>query len=100
MAINKYHIIEEINGIRCSIVEKGISPIRQAFLTNILESSGYKVEKVQFEGKYTIGVTDIMFNLIHALYNKTLKSMDGAVVSPSIWNQKAQTGQFYWEYQK
>ncbi len=98
MAINKYYTIEEINGVRCSVVEKGISSRRSAFLKNILESSGYKVEISVIENNYTIGVTDILFNPVYALYSRSLKSMDGKLVTPAIWNQKAQTGDFYWNY--
>ncbi len=98
MAINHFHVIEEINGIRCSIIEKDISSERASFLNNILESSGYKVEIANNNNLYTIGVTDIVFNPVHALYSRSLKSLDGKVVTPAIWNQKAQTGQFYWDY--
>ena|SRR5208283_2608426 len=100
MAINPYHTVEEINGVRCSIIEKGISPERSAFLTNILESSGLSVEVSTNDGSCTIGVTDVTFNAVYALYNRSLKSMDGKLVTPAIWNQKAQTGEFYWGYHK
>ena len=100
MALNYHHSIEEINGIRCSIVEKGITAQRIAFLKNILESSGYLVQISNNDNAYTIGVTDIIFNPIYALYSRSLKSMDGKVVTPSIWNQKAQTGDYYWDYSK
>lgn len=100
MAINTYHIIEEINGVRCSVVEKGISSQRLNFLKNILESSGYKVEISDKDGVYTIGVTDVVFNPVYGLYSRSLKSMDGKIVTPAIWNQKAQTGDYYWNYKK
>ena len=100
MAINPYHAIEEINGVRCSVVEKNISSERSAFLKNILESSGFIVEITNSDTGFTIGVTDVTFNAVHALYNRSLKSMDGKLVTPAIWNQKAQTGEFYWGYQK
>ena len=100
MAINPYHAIEEINGTRCSVVEKNISSERTNFLKNILESSGFKVEISTADTGCTIGVTEVTFNPLHALYNRSLKSMDGKLVTPAIWNQKAQTGEFYWGYQK
>ena len=77
MAINPYHVIEEINGIRCSVVEKNVSSERISFLRNILESSGLKVEINPTETGYTIGVDDVTFNPIYALYSRVLKSMDG-----------------------
>ena len=36
MALNKgKHIVEEIDGVRCSLVEKGVSPTRTEFLKKI-----------------------------------------------------------------
>ena len=38
MALNKgKHIVEEIDGVRCSLVEKGVSPTRAEFLKKLLE---------------------------------------------------------------
>ena len=42
MALNKgKHIVEEIDGVRCSLVEKGVSPERTEFLKKILEKNNY-----------------------------------------------------------
>jgi len=43
MAINKNHEFEELDGVKCSIVEKEASPERVAFLKDLLEYNGYKV---------------------------------------------------------
>jgi len=99
MAINPHFIIEEINGIRCSIVEKKISPERCAFLTSILESNGMVVVSMANEdGTVTIGVTDIIFNPLYALYSRSLRSPNGKLVTPAYWYQKQQTDLFYWDY--
>lgn len=99
MAINPYHIVEEINGKRCSVVEKKISAERAAFLKSILESSKQEVEiSADENGECTIGVTNIIFNTYYALYSRMLRTPEGKVVTPAIWFQKQQTGQFYWNY--
>jgi hypothetical protein len=43
MAINKNHEFEELNGIKCGIVEKNVNPARVAFLKSLLELNGYEV---------------------------------------------------------
>lgn len=99
MAINPYHIVEEINGTRCSIVEKKVSVERAAFVKSILESSGQEVlTRTEEDGSITIGVTNITFNVVHALYARSLKTADKKVVSPAHWYQKEQTDQYYWNY--
>jgi hypothetical protein len=99
MAINPYHIVEEINGIRCSIIEKKVSAERAAFVKSILESSGQEVlTRTEEDASVTIGVTNIVFNAVHALYARTLKTADKKVVTPAQWYQKQQTDQFYWNY--
>ncbi len=37
MALNKNHEFEELNGVKCGIVEKNVKPERVAFLKEILE---------------------------------------------------------------
>ena len=37
------HAIEEINGIRCGLVEKNVTPERAEFLKKLLEHNGYSV---------------------------------------------------------
>jgi hypothetical protein len=43
MAINQNHLFEELNGIKCSIVEKNVLPARVEFLRGILEYNGFAV---------------------------------------------------------
>ncbi len=43
MAINQNHLFEELNGIKCSIVEKNASPARVEFLRKILEYNRFMV---------------------------------------------------------
>src|SRR5258706_2827719 len=43
MAINKNHEVEELEGVRCAIVERNVSPARTQFLKELLEMNGYKV---------------------------------------------------------
>lgn len=101
MAINPYHTVEEINGTRCSVVEKKVSTERAAFIKGILQNSGLTVEvATDAEGNSTVGVTDITFNTLHALYARKLFTADKKVVNPSFWYQKEQTGDYYWDYKK
>ena len=41
MAINKNHEFEELNGVKCAIVEKNATAERVAFLKELLEFNGY-----------------------------------------------------------
>jgi len=43
MAINKNHEFEELNGVKCSIVERNASPERVSFLQDLLQFNRYKV---------------------------------------------------------
>ena len=43
MAINKNHEFEELNGVKCAIVEKNASAERVAFLKQLLEFNKYSV---------------------------------------------------------
>jgi hypothetical protein len=43
MAINKNHEFEDLDGIKCSIVERNASAGRVEFLKNLLEFNGYTV---------------------------------------------------------
>ena len=113
MAINQNHPFEEINGIRCAVVEKNVKPERVEFLKYILEGNGFTVmvapspppkaspvTKVE-EGAepapvitpvapetFTVGVTDVTFNSINAIYGRLLRSPDGHVVTMAYWQQK------------
>jgi hypothetical protein len=43
MAINKNHEFEELDGVKCGIVEKNVTPERVSFLKKILEYNGFTV---------------------------------------------------------
>ena len=120
MAINKNHEFEELNGIKCAIVEKNVAPQRVEFLKNLLQFNGYKVVvaaspapkaapapkpaapangEVQAEQAatpppppapetFTVGVTDITFNPINAIFGRALHTPDKHVVTLAYWQQK------------
>ena len=112
MAINKNHEFEELNGVKCAIVEKNISDERAKFLESLLRFNGYTVVVVpaappkaapapkateEIEGTppappapttFTVGVTDVTFNPINAVFGRMLKTRDGRVVTLAYWHQK------------
>lgn len=125
------HLEKEINEIRCRVVESGISKERVDFLKGLLEHNGYEVhveeEPVkpppapkptpQEEGAevaespqeplpepkttFVIGVTDIIFNPVVAVYNRILRTPDGKRVTADYWNQKTtNTEPNYWDRSK
>src|SRR3954454_4384315 len=47
MAINKNHEFEDLDGVKCAIVEKNVSPERVDFLKKLLEYNGYTVVVVK-----------------------------------------------------
>lgn len=112
MAINKNHEFEELDGVKCGIVEKNVKPQRVSFLKSLLEFNGYTVVAVPSpapkaapakplaEGEtpppapppppetFTVGVTDYTFNPINAIFGRLLKTADGHVVTLAYWQQK------------
>jgi hypothetical protein len=118
MAINKNHEFEELDGVKCGIVEKNVSPERVTFLKKILEYNKFTVVVVPSpppkvaaapvvkaaEGEetpapppppapaapetFTVGVTDYTYNTINAIYGRLLKTPDGHVVTMAYWHQK------------
>ena len=96
MAINNAkHIVGEIDGIRCTIVETGITIDRAAFLRELLEYNNLEVKEMTEppvnpgdEPKYTLGVTDLVFNPVFAIYECKLKIRDGKYVTPGYWKQE------------
>jgi hypothetical protein len=112
LAINKNHEFEELNGIKCGIVEKNVSPQRAAFLKQLLEQNGFTVVVVPSppakvaptpapkEGEipappppavpetFTVGVTDYTFNWVNAIFGRLLKTKDGHVVTLAYWHQE------------
>jgi len=109
MALTKgKHIVEEINGIRCTVVEKGASSQRVAFLQDLLSFNKFEVQ-VEEEKKpeenapttFIIGVTDIVFNPMIAVYEQSLRNEAGEKVCPAYWNQyTTENNSSYWEFMK
>lgn len=111
MAINKNHEFEELNGVKCGIVEKNISSERVEFLKQILEYNGYTVVVVPSAApkaapkpaaesdapvtpeapvaptSFTIGVTDYTFNSINAIFGRMLRLPNKQVVTMAYWQQ-------------
>lgn len=110
MAINKNHEFEELDGIKCGIVEKNVSRERVQFLKKLLEYNGFKVIAVSSPAPkaaapvakaedetaiapvtpetFTVGVTDYTFNSINAIFGRLLKTPDGHIVTLAYWQQK------------
>jgi hypothetical protein len=102
------HIVEEINGIRCTVVEKGITSERVTFLKDLLEFNKLEVEVAE-EAKtdeaaptlFTLGVTDIVFNPTIAVYEMGLSTPEGKKVSPAYWEQyTTDIDDEYWNFVK
>ena len=92
MALNKgKHLVEEIDGVRCTVVEKGITPERAQFLKSILEYNGLEVKTAPDTDPATIkiGVTDILFNPVIDVYERRLKSPTGKRITPAYWLQQS-----------
>ena len=105
MSLNKgKHNVGEVDGVRCTIVETGITRERADFLKGLLELNGYEVKIMEEISdpptnpkKYTLGVTDILFNPVIAVYQKSLKRKDGRKVTPAYWNQTGEEENIpYW----
>jgi len=89
MALNQgKHIIEVIDGVRCTLVESGISLQRKNFLQTILEFNHYEVKTVADEdGTWKIGVTDVVFHAVVDVYERRLLSPNGHRITPAYWLQ-------------
>ena len=117
MAINANHPFEDLDGVKCSIVEKLCTPERVEFLKKILEYNKYTVivaktpppkvvVKPPVPGAettvppppienlppapetFTLGVTDMVFNTTNALFGRLLRTPDGHIVTVAYWQQK------------
>ena len=117
MAINKNHEFEELNGVKCGIVEKNVTPARAEFFKTLLEYNKFTVVAAPspppkaapvavvkvLEGAepqplppppppapetFTVGVTDYTFNPINAIFGRLLHTPDGHVVTQAYWQQK------------
>jgi hypothetical protein len=113
MAINKNHEFEDLDGVKCAIVEKNASQQRVDFLKPLLEFNKYTVIVVASPppkaaapaaaanteaivdaappsppASFTIGVTDVTFNATNAIFGRLLKTREGQVVTLAYWQQK------------
>lgn len=101
MAINKNHEFEELDGVKCGIVERMVTAERLAFLKQLLEINGFEVKAVPSppsKGEeaaappgpetYTVGVTDYSFNPVNAIFGRLLRTRDGHVVTLAYWKQE------------
>ena len=158
MAINQNHLFEDLNGVKCAIVEKNVAAERVDFLRRILEYNRFTVVVVaspppkgaaaapvapvaaagsapaspaasvpaaaatpaapasvpaaSAEGPgpvdtpaaasapapvpappaapatFTVGVTDVMFNPVNAIFGRLLKTPEGHIVTLAYWQQK------------
>jgi len=89
------HIVSEINGIRCTIVESDAIKGRVDFLKELLEFNKFEVQISENKEKnangdsvFTIGTTNILFNPVIGVYDRSLKTKSGHKVSPAYWLQK------------
>ncbi|HVU57179.1 MAG TPA: hypothetical protein VHD83_19090 [Puia sp.] len=135
MAINQNHLFEELNGVKCAIVEKNVAGGRVAFLRGLLEHNGYTVVVVPSpppkgaaapagaggqtaaaggtgisggqagetvpapapgsapaSETFTVGVTDVLFNPVNAVFGRLLRTPGGHVVTLAYWQQKEGEG--------
>lgn len=116
MAINKNHPFEDLNGVKCAVVETNCSRERVDFLKPLLEFNGYEVVVADAappkaaakpaapaaEGEtaapepeappaptlFNVGVTDVRFNATNAVFGRLLKTPEGRVVTQAYWLQK------------
>lgn len=88
------HIVGEIDGTRCTIIESNVAKSRMEFLRELLTFNKLEV-KVREEARadeiseplFTVGVTDIVFNPVYAIYERTLLKPDGTLVTPAWYRQ-------------
>lgn len=114
MAINKNHEFEDLDNIKCAIVEKNASADRVQFLKDLLTYNKYEVVVVPSPAAkaaapvvastsedatapapdpiapttFTIGVTDLRFNPTNAVFGRSLHTADGRIVTLAYWNQE------------
>lgn len=129
MALNPNHTFEDLGEVKCAIVEKNCTPERTAFLKDLLEFNGFEVVIVNSPPPkaaakpavpaaenaetaeqpapapppttYTVGVTDLSFSPINAVYNRELKTPRGAIVTTDYWKQREEViGNRKWYWQK
>ena len=121
MPINKNHEFEDLDGIKCAIVEKNASRERIDFLKQILTYNHFTVVVVASPSPkaisaaapapvsdslseleigvsipelppqpqtFTIGVTDVTFNPINAIFGRLLTTKTGETITLAYWHQQ------------
>lgn len=100
MAINQNHLFDDLDGVKCAIVEKNANPDRVSFLKTLLEHNGFKVIVINSpppkgappdappSDTFTVGVTDVTFNATNAIFGRLLHTPEGKVVTLAYWQQK------------
>ena len=116
MAINKNHEFAELDGVKCAIVEKEVSATRVDFLKKLLEFNKYTVvvipspapkvvakpipkteegaevviapESLDVPETFTVGVTNLKFNPINAVFGRALHTQAGHIVTLAYWQQR------------
>ncbi len=143
MALNPNHSFDDLEGVKCAIVEKNCTPERVDFIKSLLEHNGFTVVVAKTpppkaaapkpappkpvapvaEGEvappppvaaapeppapppppppdtFTVGVTDVTFSPINAVFNRELKTQQGEVVTSAYWKQleaKPKVDEWYW----
>lgn len=123
MALNPNHTFEDLGDVKCAIVEKNCSQQRVDFLKQLLEFNKFEVVVVKSpppkaaakpvavaEGEtpaeappapetFTVGVTDVTFSPINAVFNRELKTPKGDVVTTDYWKQQGEAAKedfWYW----
>lgn len=108
MVLKAKHIVEELGAQRCTIVEKGIEKKRVDFLKELLQHNSFEViveEIAKSEEStvqlYNLGVTDLVFNPVIAVYELALKTSKGEPVTAAYWNQEStESVKEYWLKEK
>lgn len=104
MKISGKHSVEEINGIRCSVIEKESHRERAAFLQAVMEHNGYTVqvqknnpppvkpkpgapvaEPVPAPETFKVGVSELQFNVAVMIYSRKLKTLENKILLPTYW---------------
>ena len=110
MAINQNHLFEDLDSIKCAVVEKNVSAARVEFLKKLLEYNGYTIVAVpspppksapapagdngvadqseEVVSTFTLGVTDVTFNSTNAIFGRLLRTPESRVVTNAYWNQE------------
>ena len=108
MALAGKHQFGSINDTRVTFIEKKIEADRKDFLQTLLEHNGFEVIIGEEKRKsdevpqlYTLGVTDMVFNITTYIFERKLRTLDNRIVSQDYWNQKTEdTIPQYWRSAK